>query len=83
MPNVYPSLAGSPLVLGDPGVLARWVVQGTRPDSMPAGRYAAMMPKFAWLRAEDAAALLTYLRASFGNSASAVDAATVAAALGS
>ncbi len=82
MPNVYPSLAGSPLVLGDPAALARWIVKGERPASMPAGRYAAMMPQFEWLRDEDAAALLTYLRSNFGNAAPAVDAATVAAALG-
>ncbi len=82
MPNVYPSLAGSPLVLGDPAPLARWIVKGERPASMPAGRYAAMMPAFEWLRDEDAAALLTYLRSNFGNAAPPVDAAVVATALG-
>jgi mono/diheme cytochrome c family protein len=39
------------------------------------------MPKFGWLNDADAAALLTYLRSSFGNRAPPVDAATVASAL--
>jgi len=33
------------------------------------GRYATAMPKFGWLNDADAAALLTYLRSSFGNRA--------------
>jgi hypothetical protein len=41
-----------------------------------------MMPQFGWMKAPDAAALFTYLRSHFGNSAPAVDAATVAGALG-
>jgi len=69
-------------VLGDPAELARWVVKGQRPASMPAGRYSTQMLQFAWMKPADAAALLSYLRSSFGNSASPVDAATVAQALG-
>src|SRR5579863_4881326 len=34
IPNVYPSLAGSPVVLGDPAQLALWVIKGQRPPSM-------------------------------------------------
>lgn len=82
IPGVFPSLAGSPVVLGDPKVLTRWVVMGQRPASMPAGRYAAAMPTFGWMRAPDAAALPTYVRTSFSNSAPAVEASTVSAALG-
>ncbi len=80
--GVYPSLAHSPVVLGDPVALARWVVLGQRPDTMPTGRYPTQMPPFGWLKPEDAASLLSYIRASFGNSAPAVDAATVAKAIG-
>ena len=69
IPGVYPSLAGSPVVLGDPAAFALWVVKGRRPDSMPAGRYATAMPQFGWMRDADVAVLLTYLRTSFGNSA--------------
>ncbi|GAC1665425.1 MAG: hypothetical protein NVS9B2_04330 [Steroidobacteraceae bacterium] len=82
LPGLYPSLAGSRVVLGDPAELARWVVQGQRPMSMPAGRYATQMLQFGWMKPADAAALLTYLRSNFGNSGSAVDAAAVAKALG-
>ena len=83
VPGVYPSLSGSPVVLGDPQALALWIVEGRRPPAMPAGRYPTVMAQFGWLKPGDAAALLTYLRASFGNAAPSVDAATVAHALDS
>ena len=78
--NVYPSLAGSPAVLGDPGELARWILSQKRPDSIPAGRYPTQMLPFGWMKDADVAALLTYIRSSFGNAAPPVDAATVALA---
>jgi len=81
IPGVYPSLVGSPVVLGDPSELALWVVKGRRPSSMPAGRYPTAMLQFGWMNAQDAAALLTYLRSSHGNEASPVDASVVARAL--
>lgn len=80
--GVYPSLAGSPVVLGDPAALARWVIEGQRPASMPAGRYPTRMLQFGWMKPEQAAALFTYIRSNFGNSAPPIDAATVAQALG-
>jgi mono/diheme cytochrome c family protein len=79
--GVYPSLSGSPVVLGDPGPLARWVIKGQRPADMPAGRYSTQMLRFGSMAPADAAALFTYLRSSFGNAAPAVDARTVAHAL--
>ena len=82
IPGVYPSLAASPVVLGDPAELTRWVLKGQRSTSMPTGRYAAQMLQFGWLKPADAAALFTYLRSDFGNSAAPVDAAEVANALG-
>jgi mono/diheme cytochrome c family protein len=82
IPGVYPSLAGSPVVTGDPAELARWVMQGQRPHSMPAGRYSTQMLQFGWMKPADAAALFSYLRSNFGNAAAPVDAATVAKALG-
>jgi mono/diheme cytochrome c family protein len=80
--GVYPSLAGSPVVLGDPAELARWVIKGQRPPTMPAGRYPTQMLQFGWMKPADAAALFSYLRSSFGNSAAPVDAAMVAKSLG-
>jgi mono/diheme cytochrome c family protein len=80
VPTVYPSLAGSPVVNGDPVELAQWVLLGKRPRSMPAGRYPTQMLLFGWMKDQDAAALFTYIRSNFGNSAPPVDAATVGAA---
>jgi mono/diheme cytochrome c family protein len=80
VPNVYPSLSGSPAVIGDPIELAQWVLSQKRPATIPAGRYPTQMLLFGWMKDEDAAALLTYIRANFGNSAPPVDAATVAKA---
>jgi mono/diheme cytochrome c family protein len=82
IPGVYPSLAGSPVVLGDPAQLSLWVLKGQRPLSMPTGRYPTQMLQFGWMKPADAAALLTYLRSNFGNSAAPVDAAAVSKALG-
>ena len=82
IPGVYPSLAGSPVVTGDPVELTLWVMKGQRPHSMPAGRYSTQMLQFGWMKPADAAALFSYLRSNFGNSAGLVDAATVAKALG-
>lgn len=79
--GVYPSLAASPVVLGDPAPLARWVIKGERPPGMPAGRFPTVMPQFGWMKAPDAAALLTYLRSNFGNAAPPVTAAAVAQAI--
>jgi mono/diheme cytochrome c family protein len=80
--GVYPSLAGSPVVLGDPAQLALWVIKGQRPSSMPAGRYPTQMLQFGWMKPADAAALFSYLRSNFGNSAAPVDAAAVVTAVG-
>jgi mono/diheme cytochrome c family protein len=82
IPSVYPSLAGSAVVQGDPAELALWVLKGQRPASMPAGRYSTQMLQFGWMQPDDAAALFTYLRSNFGNSAAPIDAATVARAVG-
>jgi len=80
VPNVYPSLAGSAAAIGDPVELAQWVLSQKRPATIPAGRYPTQMLLFGWMKDEDAAALLTYIRSNFGNSAPPVDAATIAKA---
>jgi mono/diheme cytochrome c family protein len=81
IPGVYPSLVGSPVLLGDPKELALWVIKGRRPLSMRAGRYPTTMAQFGWMKERDAASLLTYLRSHFGNAAPPIDAATVAQAV--
>lgn len=80
--NVYPTLAGSALVNGEPAALARWVILGERSAAMPAARTVAAMPKYGWLKHDDAAALLTYVRQQFGNQSAAVSPADIARALG-
>jgi mono/diheme cytochrome c family protein len=80
VPKVFPALAASPAVTGDPIELAQWVLSQKRPASIPAGRYPTQMLLFGWMSDADAAAVLTYIRSHFGNSASAVDAATIAKA---
>jgi mono/diheme cytochrome c family protein len=82
IPGVYPSLVGSKVVLGDPSAFALWVTRGRRPVSLPAGRYSTLMPQFGWMKPADLAALMSYLRTSFGNDAPAVEPAAIAAALG-
>lgn len=78
VPRVFPALSGSPAVLGDPVELAQWVLSQKRPASIPAGRYPTQMLLFGWMSDPDAAAVLTYIRSHFGNSASPVDTATIA-----
>ncbi|HEY2782571.1 MAG TPA: cytochrome c [Steroidobacteraceae bacterium] len=78
VPKVFPSLSASPAVAGDPIELAQWVLSQKRPASIPAGRYPTQMLLFGWMSDPDAAALLTYIRSHFGNSAAPVDAATIA-----
>jgi mono/diheme cytochrome c family protein len=78
VPKVFPSLSGSPAVLGDPVELAQWVLSQKRPASIPAGRYPTQMLLFGWMNNDDSAALLTYIRSHFGNSAPPVDAALIA-----
>jgi mono/diheme cytochrome c family protein len=68
-----PALAESPLVTGDPAVLALAVLKGIAKEN---GAYLAAMAPMAAAISDDAklAALLTYLRNSFDNSAPAVTA---------
>jgi len=80
VPNVYPSLTGSAAVVGDPQELAQWVLSQKRPATIPAGRYPTQMLLFGWMKDQDAAALLTYIRSNFGNAAPPVDAAIIAMA---
>ena len=80
VPKVFPSLSASPAVVGDPIELAQWVLSQKRPASIPAGRYPTQMLLFGWMSDADAAAVLTYIRSHFGNSAAPVDAATIAKA---
>jgi mono/diheme cytochrome c family protein len=79
-PHLFPRLAGSALVQSDDATtLARMVLQGTRAVSTPSAPTAPAMPAFDW-RLNDArvAAVLTYIRNSWGNAAAPVAAHTIA-----
>jgi mono/diheme cytochrome c family protein len=78
--HLFPRLAGSALVQSDdPTTLARVVLEGTRAVSTPSAPTSPAMPAFDW-RLNDAqvAAVLTYVRNSWGNAAAAVSAGAVA-----
>jgi mono/diheme cytochrome c family protein len=78
--HLFPRLAGSALVQSDDtATLVRVVLQGTRAASTPSMPTAPAMPAFDW-RLDDAqvAAVLTYIRNSWGNAAAPVAASTIA-----
>jgi aldose sugar dehydrogenase len=77
---MHPPLVGSAVVAGDPATLVRVLLKGPA-AALPVGRptYSNPMPPFAALSDDDLAAVLTYLRATFGKGASAITPASVAA----
>jgi len=84
VPNMQPAIAGGTWVTGDARALALFVMSGgfdsaSRKDSDVGN----VMPPFRQLADADLAAILTYIRQKFGNGASPVTAADVAAARGS
>lgn len=80
VPGAYPPLAGSEWVAGEPAVLVGIVLHGLEGSINVAGeQYDNAMPAWDRLSDEEIAAVLTYVRASFGNAAAPVEPATVAA----
>jgi len=80
LPGVFPPLAGSPWVTGDPAVLSQILLHGlTGPIEVLGTTYNGTMPAFGKnLRDEEIAAVAAYVRSQWGNSASGVDAEAVA-----
>jgi mono/diheme cytochrome c family protein len=80
--GTFPPLAGNPTVTGDSGNVIAIVKFGkSGPIKVGASQYNGMMP--AWgqsLSNADIAAVVTYIRSAWGNSASPVTEAAVAAA---
>lgn len=78
-PPVFPPLAKNPVVSGDPTTLIHIVKYGlTTPIKVGGATYHGMMP--AWspqVSDGDIAAVLTYIRSSWGNSAAPISAADV------
>jgi mono/diheme cytochrome c family protein len=82
LPGVFPPLAGSPLVTGDPVVLSQIVLHGlTGPVEILGTTYNGVMPAFGeQLGDTELAAVLTHIRSEWGNQAPPIDAAAVGAA---
>ena len=81
-PHLFPRLSGSAMVQSDdPTTLLRVVLEGSRAVSTSSKPTAPAMPAFNW-RFDDAqvAAVLTYIRNSWGNSASPIFPELVASA---
>ncbi len=79
IPGMFPSLSGSAAVQqNDPTTLLRIVLRGARSVGTAAAPTAPAMPEFGWVLDDDqVAALLTYVRNAWGNSAPAVTAGEV------
>ncbi|WP_226505789.1 cytochrome c [Pseudomonas sp. MWU16-30317] len=77
--GLFPKLAGAPLVNGsDPASMIRVVLSGSRAGSTDAAPTAPAMPAFGWNLSDDnVAAVLTYVRNSWGNAAPAVSSGDV------
>lgn len=80
-PGQYPPLVDSRWVTGNPGVVKRILLHGLDgPVTVKGETYNGNMPAFAAkLKDEHLAAVLTYIRGSWGNTADAVPAESVAA----
>jgi mono/diheme cytochrome c family protein len=77
--GLFPPLAGSALVQQtDPTSLMHVVLRGARSVATDGAPTAPAMPQFAWLLKDgEVAAVLTYIRNSWGNAAPAVSAGEV------
>lgn len=78
--GAFPPLAGSPWVKGDGETMTRIVLFGAQgPMQVGSATYQGQMPRFADVLSDDElAAVLSYARSSWQNSAAAVDATSVA-----
>lgn len=80
VPRMNPPLINTPFVLGDKGKLIGIVLNGFSEDiEINGDRYSNVMPPQVQLTDVQVADVLTYVRNSFGNKASAVTAAEVKA----
>jgi mono/diheme cytochrome c family protein len=78
--NMQPALDGDAVVVGDPNILIRVVLEGPA-RVLPADRpvFSNTMPPFYQLSDQDIADVLTYIRHQYGSKASAVQTSQVAA----
>ncbi len=78
-PNMFPALAGSPVVQqADPASLLHVVLRGARSVATPEAPTGPAMPTFSWILTDDQiASVLTYIRNAWGNNAPPVTASQV------
>ena len=80
LPPVFPPLANAPIVVGNPELPVKFILQGLMgPITVNGMAYNSMMPPVAGVSDADIADVLTYVRQSFGNQANAVTADQVKA----
>lgn len=81
VPRMNPPLIKTPWVLGDKNRLIKIVLNGFKEDvEINGDYYSNVMPSFAYLKDQEIADVLTYVRSHFGNKASAISAKQVTAA---
>lgn len=79
LPGVFPPLAGSEWVVGDPKVLANILLHGVSGKIEVAGQsFDGMMPAFPQLSDAEIAGVLTHIRSTWGNQAEAISADFIA-----
>ncbi len=74
VPNLNPSLSKTSYVLGDKNRLINILLKGLKQQEIDGQRYSNAMPPVNYLTDQQIADVLTYVRKSFGNKASAVKA---------
>ena len=80
IPGTYPPLDGSAVVLGDPATPVRILLHGLQGDvTVEGATYNGQMPSWSHFSDEQIAAVLTYVRQAWNNTAPAVDPALVTA----
>lgn len=78
VPKMNPPLINTSYVTGDKTKLVQWVLRGSTENVPIEGKYYSNnMPPQATLKDEEIADILTYIRNSFGNKASAITTAEV------
>lgn len=81
VPRMNPPLIKTPWILGDQTKLIKIVLNGFKEDvEINGDYYSNVMPSFAYLKDQDIADVLTYVRSHFGNKASAITVKQVTAA---
>ena len=80
LPPVFPPIANAPIVVGNPELPIKFILQGLMgPITVNGMTYNSMMPPVVGVSDEDVADVLTYVRQSFGNQGNPVSADQVKA----